>query len=209
MFRRKLLHLGDRLNLRGGVSLSVPPDLWGISKMAASNSILGVVLLLVAAVPAVAAAQTAPRPRHLGAIDACRAIAADTARLACFDREATALLAATASGQVSVVDRADMIAARRSLFGFSLPRLPFFSGDRSAEDNIDQIESTIRSVQEIERGRYRMVLTAGNAVWETTESTMRLNPPRSGDKIVIKKAALGSYFLRIGGQVGIKGQRVK
>jgi len=177
--------------------------------MAVSNRVLGAVLLTLVAMPAVTTAQTVPRPRHLGAIDACRAIAADPARLACFDREAAALLAATESGQVSVVDRADMRAARRSLFGFALPRLPFFSGDRSAEDAIDQLESTIRSVQPLENGRYRMTLTADNAVWETTEATMRLRSPRSGDKIVIKKAALGSYFLRIGGQVGIKGQRVK
>lgn len=177
--------------------------------MAASNRILGAALLLVAAVPAVAVAQTTARPRQLSAIDACRAITADTARLACFDREAAALLAATASGQVSVVDRADMKAARRSLFGFSLPRLPFFSGDKSAEDEVDQIESTIRSVQPIEDGRYRMTLADGDAVWETTESPMRLAMPRRGDKIVIKKASLGSYFLRIGGQIGVKGQRVK
>ena len=182
--------------------------------MAASNRILGAALLLVVTLPAAAsaqtaAAQTAARPRQLSAIDACRAIAADTARLACFDREAAALLAATASGQVSVVDRADMKAARRSLFGFALPRLPFFSGDKSAEDTVDQIESTIRSVQPIDNGRYRMTLADGDAVWETTESPMRLNMPRRGDKIVIKKASLGSYFLRIGGQIGVKGQRVK
>ena len=177
--------------------------------MAASNRLLGAVLLTLVAMPAVAATQTLPRPRHLGAIDACRAIATDAARLACFDREAAALLAATESGQVSVVDRADMKAARRSLFGFSLPKLPFFSGDRSAEDTVDQLESTIRSVQPIDNGRYRMTLADDNAVWETTESPMRLNMPRRGDKIVIKKASLGSYFLRIGGQIGVKGQRVK
>lgn len=175
--------------------------------MAASIRVLSAVLLV--AVPAVAAAQTVPRPRHLSAIDACRAIVEDAARLACFDREAAALLAASATGQVSVVDRADMRAARRSLFGFALPKLPFFSGDKSGEDSIDQLESTIRSAHAIDRGRYRMVLAADNAVWETTEATMRLQPPRTGDKIVIKKAALGSYFLRINGQVGIKGQRVK
>ncbi len=177
--------------------------------MAASNRIFGAALLLVLAVPADAEAQTAARPRHLGALDACRAIASDTARLACFDREAASLLAATSSGQVSVVDRADMKAARRSLFGFSLPKLPFFSGDRSAEDTVDQLESTVRSVQPMENGRYRMTLTADNAVWETTETKISFSPPRSGDKIVIKKAALGSYFLRIDGQVGVKGQRVK
>lgn len=177
--------------------------------MVALNRKIAAVLVGLIGLPAVASAQTVPQPRHLNAIDACRSIASDTARLACFDREAAALLAATKSGQVSVVDRADMRAARRSLFGFSLPKLPFFSGDQSAEDSVDQLESTIRSVQPLEDGRYRLILTDDNAVWETTESPMRLNPPRRGDKIVIRKASLGSYFLRIGGQIGVKGQRVK
>ena len=177
--------------------------------MAASNRMLGAVALALIAGPVAAAKPVVPRAPHLGAIEACRAIAADPARLACFDRESAALLAATKSGQLSVIDRADMRAARRSLFGFSLPRLPFFSGDKSAEDSVDELESTIRSVQQLRGGHYRLVLADDNAVWETTESPMRLRPPRSGDKIVIKKASLGSYFLRIAGQIGVKGYRVR
>lgn len=177
--------------------------------MAASYRILGTVSLILVAGPALAAKDALPQPRHLSAISACRAIAEDPARLACFDRETAALLAATQSGQLSVVDRADMKAARRSLFGFSLPKLPFFSGDKSADETPEQIESTIRSVQLIDRDRYRLSLADGNAVWETTESKMRLDTPRAGDKIVIRKASLGSYFLRIGGQIGVKGRRIK
>ena len=176
--------------------------------MAASIRVYGALSLLIA-VPAIAAKPTVPPSRHLAAIEACRSLTPDSTRLACFDREAAALLNATGSGQLSVVDRSDMKAARRSMFGFSLPKLPFFSGDSSADDTVEQLESTIRSVQPIDNGRYRLALTDNDAVWETTESPMRLNMPRRGDKIVIRKAALGSYFLRIGGQSGVKGQRVK
>lgn len=178
--------------------------------MAALTRMPWLVLLPLMAAPASAAPQTPlPQPRHLDAIAACRAISADAARLICFDREAAALLAATQSGQLSIVDRTDLKAARRSLFGFQLPRLPFFNGDKSADDVPDRIETTIVSAQQLGGGRYRITLADQGAVWETTDSPMRLMAPRAGDKIVIKKGAVGSYFLRIDGQVGVKGRRIR
>ena len=155
-------------------------------------------------------ARSAPtQARHLGALDACRVITLDTARLACFDREASALLTASRSGELSVVDRADMRTARRSLFGFALPKLPFFAGDKSADEVPDSLDSTIVSAQGIANERYRIRIAAGDAIWETTESPLNLSTPRAGEKIVISKGALGSYFLRINGQVGVKGRRIK
>lgn len=173
--------------------------------------VIGVMLMALAGS---AGAQSPPvgpptQSRHLTAIEACRAIGADTARLACFDREAAALVSASRSGELSVVNRADMRTARRSLFGFSLPKLPFFAGDKSADEVPDVLESTIRSARPIANGRYSIQIAAGDAVWETTESRMNLSDPRAGQKIVISKAALGSYFLRIDGQNGIKGRRVR
>ncbi len=138
----------------------------------------------------------------------CRSIGDDAQRLACFDRESAALVSAVSSGNVAVVDQGQLRAARRSLFGFQLPKLPFFSGDKSADDVPNQIDTTIRTAEDIGRGRYRVTLADG-AVWETTDSPMRLTAPRAGNKIVIKKASLGSYFLRIDGQVGVKGRRIK
>ena len=180
--------------------------------MANMTAALGVILLAVA-VPSTAQrapSRSAPtQPRHLGALDACRAITADTARLACFDREAAALLTASRSGELSVVDRADMRTARRSLFGFALPKLPFFNGDKSADEVPDTLDSTIVSAQGIANERYRIQIAAGDALWETTEAPLNLSTPRAGEKIVISKGALGSYFLRINGQVGVKGRRVK
>ncbi len=173
--------------------------------------ILGV-MFLAFAVPAAAQSSPAPRPlesRHLTSIEACRSISADEARLACFDREAAALLSASRSGELSVVNRADMRTARRSLFGFALPKLPFFAGDKSADEVPDVLESTVGSARAIANGRYRIQIAAGDAVWETTESRINLSAPRAGEKIVISKGALGSYFLRFNGQNGVKGRRIK
>lgn len=172
--------------------------------------IFGAGLLALAVTGAAGAADIAPPAVSplVAKLEGCRAITDNVQRLACFDRESAALVSAVSSGNVAVVDQDQMRAARRSLFGFQLPKLPFFSGDKSADDVPDQIETTIRSVQDTERGRYRLTLADG-AVWETIDTPMRLMEPRPGNKIVIKKAALGSFFLRINGQIGIKGRRLK
>ena len=138
----------------------------------------------------------------------CRAIKDDAQRLACFDRESAILVAAVSSGSVAVVDQGQLRAARRSLFGFQLPRLPFFAGDKSADNVPDEIESKIRAVEGMGRGRYRVTLADG-AVWENIDTPMRLSEPRPGDKILIKKGSLGAYFLRFDGQIGVKGRRIK
>src|SRR6185295_9795893 len=123
----------------------------------------------------------------------------------CYDRTAPALVTASKSGEINIVDRGQLRQARRSLFGFSMPKLPFFSGDTSAADTPDQIESTIKSVRE-GYGRYQFVITDGNAVWETTEDSISLREPRPGQKVVIRRGPMGSYFIRINGQTGVKGR---
>ncbi len=167
-------------------------------------------VLLIAGAGTAAAKDKAPPPPSplVGQLERCRAIADDTQRLACFDKESATLVAAVKGGQVAVVDQSAVRETRRSLFGFQIPKLPFFSGDDSADAVPDQIESTVKSVEEIGRGRYRIVIADHDAVWETIDSPMRLNAPRKGDKIVIKRGLIGAYFLRIDGQVGVKGRRV-
>ncbi|MDQ3471284.1 MAG: hypothetical protein M3428_02715 [Pseudomonadota bacterium] len=165
----------------------------------------------IAASASLAAAADVQRPSAsplVSSVEACRAIRDNAQRLACFDRETARLVSAVRGGAVTVLDKAEVRQARRSLFGLPLPKLPFFSGDRSADDAPVEIQSTIKSVQGIGRGRYRMVIADHNAVWETIDNPTRLHPPQAGDKIVIRRGMLGSYFLRIAGQIGIKGRRV-
>lgn len=172
------------------------------------RSILAGTLALALATGATAADKNPPVSAIVGQLEACRALGDDAQRLACFDRESAALIAAVQGGKVAVVDQAQVRETRRSLFGFQIPKLPFFSGDRSGEEVQEELESTVKSVQEIGRGRYRIVIADNDAVWETIDNPMRLNAPRKGDKIVIKRGLLGAYFLRIDGQVGVKGRRV-
>jgi len=163
--------------------------------------------LAVLAVPAVAKdpPKQSPLVRDL---QACRAIADPTERLACYDKQAGALLDAANKGEVAVVDKSEVRKARKSLFGFAMPKLPFFSGDDSADAVSDTLESTVKSASGIGYGKFRVVIAEGNAVWETTESYGTMRDPRAGDKIVIKRGPLGSFLLKIGSNRGVKGRRV-
>lgn len=163
----------------------------------------------IAAIGAPGSAKAPPPQSPLvTALDRCRSIADAAQRLACFDQAAGALVAAARTGQVSVVDRGELRQARRSLFGFSMPKLPFFAGDESGKDVTDEIETTIKAVGSIGYGKYRIILTEGNALWETTETAISLREPQKGQKVSIKRGPMGSYFIRINGQRGVKGRRV-
>lgn len=169
------------------------------------------VIVSLAAIGLVATAATAAKaPQaispYVNALEQCRQITDSAQRLACYDRAAPALITASRSGEINVVDRGQLRQARRSLFGFSMPKLPFFSGDQSSSDTPDQIETTVKSAWDLGYGKYRIKVTEGDAVWETTEETS--HEPRPGQKIVIRRGTMGSYFLRIDGNVGVKGRRV-
>jgi hypothetical protein len=166
-------------------------------------------LAALALVPGAALAKDPPPQSPLvGAIAACRAIADPAQRLACYDKEAGALVDASQKGDVAVVDKAEVRKARKSLFGFAMPKIPFFSGDDTTDVVSDTLETTIKSANGIGYGKFRIVVAEGDAVWETTESYATMRDPKAGDKIVIKRGPLGSYMLRIGNNRGVKGRRV-
>ena len=170
--------------------------------------------MLAAALLAVAPADAQKRPKPtvvtsplINALDACRKITDGAERLACFDKSSAALVGATATGEVSVVDRKELKQARRALFGFTMPKLPFFAGDRSGEDEKDEIDSTVKSAKQIGYERYQIILADG-AIWETAQTSLSFSEPRKGQKVHIKRGPLGSYFIEVDGQVAVKGRRV-
>ena len=171
------------------------------------NKLLPIVVVALLAGPALAKDPPMQSPL-VGALEACRAITDPTQRLACYDKEAGALLTAAQSGDVAVVDKSEVRKARKSLFGFAMPNLPFFSGDDSAGEANETLESTVTQASGIGYGKFRLTIAEGNAVWETTETYGTMRDPRPGDKISIKRGPLGSYLLRIGNNRGVKGKRV-
>ena len=144
-------------------------------------------------------------PAQVQALLACRSITDSNQRLACYDRTAQGFAEAVSKKEVVVIDKARATAARRSLFGFTVPNLGALFGGGGEE--ISQIEGTVQNV--VENGDGTLIITlADGSTWTQTDDTPVALPPRRGDKIVIKRGALGSYFVKVGSQPGFKAKRV-
>ncbi|HEV2569045.1 hypothetical protein [Sphingomonas sp.] len=160
---------------------------------------------LLLAAPA-AAADEAPAP--IRGLAACRGIPDNAQRLACFDREAAALVSSVEKKETVLLDKQEVKKTRRSLFGFALPRLPFFGSDKDGGEEapeFTQIETPIKTIRSIGYGKFRFTVDDG-AVWETTEGANAF--PKPGQKVLIKKGVLGGYFIRFEGTRSVKGMRV-
>jgi hypothetical protein len=163
--------------------------------------------LALAAATAAGAAPKRTVPPVVQELSACRALADDAARLRCYDAAAAALAQAADKGDIVIVDRDDVRKTRKSLFGFNVPKLPFFSGDDSASDQQDEITAKIAGAHSLGNGKWAIRLEDG-AVWETTEAKAAVRTPRAGDEVLIKRGSLGGYFLRIKGQRTLRARRV-
>lgn len=168
--------------------------------------------LILAVSGAVAAQGESPSAAKDGgaakAVFACRAIAAEAERLACYDREVGVLEEAEASDKVVIVDQADIRKARRDLFGFPLPRIGLFgSRDESPQEEVERIEETLARFGFDPSGRAVFTLANG-ARWLQIDNQAVLGEPKPGDVVVIESAALGSYKASIAGRRAIRVRRV-
>jgi len=163
---------------------------------------------LLAAATTASAAEPKSSDRVLRDFGACRATPDGAARLACFEKTFDSFERAVKAKEVTIVDKADVREARRSLFGFALPHIDMFNGGRSdPADDFAEINTTVASARESERGRVEIRLADDSgAVWQTTDP---MNfPPKPGDKIRIRQGALGNYFLSTGGR-SYRGARLR
>lgn len=164
-------------------------------------------LLLIAFIGLTASGAKADEPRrsdYLAKLAACRAIAGSAERLACYDEAAGALDDAVAARRVVVIDREEVRRTNRSLFGFNVPRIPFLSGGGDDEDI--EINSTIQSASALGNGRYRIAVV-GNGVWNTLEPADAIRDPRAGNKVRIRRGAIGSYLMNIEGRRAVRVRR--
>ncbi|MEO8547463.1 MAG: hypothetical protein ABI422_03755 [Sphingomicrobium sp.] len=143
-------------------------------------------------------------PPPLQRLLACRSQSDGAARLACFDRESGAAAQGFASGDIVAVDREKIRSTKRTLFGLSIPNLGIFGDD---ESELKQVEGVLSGAGFNRDGGYIFRLQDG-ARWSQTDSKPIAIAPRAGDKVVVKRGAMGSYFLSIGHQPGVKVQRL-
>ena len=144
-------------------------------------------------------------PAAVQSLLSCRSIADSAQRLACYDKAAQGFADAMGKKEVVVIDKARANEARRSLFGFTIPNFGALLG--GGGDEISQIESTVTDVVEGAYGTLTLRLADGST-WTQIDDTPVALPPRRGDKVVVRRGALGAYFLKLGSQPGFKAKRV-
>jgi hypothetical protein len=156
------------------------------------------------------ATQAAEIPSNplVDAVVACKAQTDEQVRLRCYDATVASLAQATSAGSLVVVDREDVRKTRRSLFGFTLPKLPFFGGDDSQDEQANKIEAKIKSARNLGYDKWLIELDS-DAAWQTTEALTRQAPPKPGQSITIKKGAMGSYFLSVESKPSVRAMRVR
>ena len=148
--------------------------------------------------------ESQPVPGQVQRLVACRSIADSAQRLACFDKEARTLADAVAKRDLVVVDREGMRRTKRTLFGLSLPKLGLFDDDG---EQVSQIEGEIDGVGRNADGGYVFILKDGGR-WSQIDSRPIALEPERGDKVIVKRAALGSFMLSVARQPSVRVRRV-
>jgi hypothetical protein len=166
-------------------------------------TLMAVIAVLVTGPAEARTPQPTTLPANVRALLACRSIADSSQRLACYDRESGAVAVAVEKKDLVVIDRAQATAAKKSLFGFSVPN---FAGLLGGGD-VTQIEGTVAGVSQNADGGWVIQLADGS-VWSQTDDTPVALEPRRGDKVVVKRGTLGSYFVKLGNQPGFKAKRI-
>jgi hypothetical protein len=165
-------------------------------------------LLVVCAAAAAAKDRPLPPSPLLQGLRDCQKLPGETERLTCYDKSAAAMIKAADGGDLTVVDRESVNKARRSLFGFALPSLPFLTGNSSKDFATAKLETKLTSFRSLGNGFYRFGIADAGALWETTEAS-NLRDPNAGEKIVISRGAIGSYFAKIGNQREVRVRRLR
>ena len=174
---------------------------------AAGAAVIGL-MLATTAVAKERPKDAAARAAAFDKVAACRKIAESTERLACFDSAVAALEAAEKSGDVVVVDRAQIHEAKRQAFGLqNLDAFSIFNRGQHPEV-IEKIAGVIASATQDGSGRW-VVTTTDGQVWRETEAETFYPEPQAGDHFQIRQGMLGSYFITINNNASFKAHRDK
>src|SRR5689334_12878394 len=134
------------------------------------------------------------QPASVQRLMSCRALADAAQRLQCYDREVSAMDQAIARKDLVMIDKAKATAAKRSLFGFSVPDFGgLFGGD---EDQVKEIASTVTGYGHNSEGGW-VIRLADGSTWSQTDDAMLGLPPERGQKVIVHRGTFGNFFLRL------------
>lgn len=147
-----------------------------------------------------------PTSRLVQSLLACRDLPDDAARLRCFDRETGAIAAALGSKDVVMLDRTQIEQAKRDDFGSRRP-----PRDLPVPANVDaatltSIDSTVTRATQAGDGGWIVTLKDGS-VWRQTDDTPIGSSPRAGEAVTVRRAALGTFKLKVGKRPAMRVRR--
>lgn len=146
--------------------------------------------------PVVSAAQGAAQ-------HACAGVADANDRLACYDRA----FPPVAGAGTSTVDLEAQRKQALTEFGFNKRQLLDRAPESLREMQPHRIEGVITTLDERDSGERLVTLDNGQA-WLLTEVTSR-GRLRTGDKVTVREAALGTYMLVTPGRVALRAKRLR
>lgn len=136
---------------------------------------------------------------------ACASIAGDTERLACYDQAVGRLKQAEEAGEIRTVSRQDVDQVQRDSFGLSLPSLPRLMG---TEDEIREVRHLVETVAQAPDGSVIVTLDNGQVWQQLGNKSLYLRDP-AGQSVSIKRAAFGSFRMKIGNGRTFRVRRVE
>lgn len=142
-------------------------------------------------------------PEALTQVYACRDIADEAQRLACYDTAVGRLREAETSGSVVAIDRGQAQEMDREAFGFSLPSLSriFRGGERDSASTtprfepVDEIAMEVASVTHQRNGPSTFRMTNGQ-VWIQIDDEAARNV-RQGGAVTVRRASFSSYLMSV------------
>ncbi len=162
-------------------------------------------LVATAAATAQKSSKDAPPPAQVTSLLNCRGIADSAERLTCYDKAAATIGQAVANKDLVVFDRESVRKTKRGLFGLSVTDLGIF-GEEDDSVEIKQIDSELASTAMNGDGGYIFRLADGSRLNQSDGKPFAMTP-LAGDKVVVKRGALGSYILSVAKQPGVKVRR--
>lgn len=156
--------------------------------------------------PVAAQERTPASPNVLNQVYACRDIADEAQRLACYDGAVGRLQEAQNSGGLVAVDRQQAQEMDRESFGFHLPSLSNIFGGGGGNDSqsaastprferVDNIPMEIASVVHRRNSPSTFTMTNGQ-VWVQIDDEVARNV-RQGGRVTIRRASLSSYLMSV------------
>ena len=94
---------------------------------------------------------------------------------------------------------------RRQAFGLSLPSFTIFDRGEKGED-ADRITTTVVEASKGPTGRWLIQLDGG-ALWRQTDDADLYKTPHKGSVAVVRRGALGSFFMKIDGDSAFRVHR--